>query len=248
MIPLDRPDVHVWRLDLESATAALGRLAGILSVDERRRAGAFAFAHVRDRFVARRGLLRLLLARYVDCAPADLAFSYGPHGKPELAVPSGDPPVTVSWSHSNGLGLYALARGRRIGVDVEARRALPEAEGLADLCFSPRERAALAACPRGELDAAVLRGWTVKEAYVKAVGAGLSRALESVEVSSRAPPALLAIDGDPALAAVWSVHDLAPDAGFVAAAVVEGHEQELRWPAGTTPDLLEMSLDGSFRS
>ena len=239
MIPLCRRDVHVWRLRLEPARAALGTLAGTLSADEHRRAGAFACARDRDRFVARRGLLRLLLARYVDCAPADLAFAYGPHGKPELAVPSGDPPVTVSWSHSSGLGLYALARGRRVGVDVEARRDLPEAGGVADLCFSPRERSALAARPRGDLTAAVLRGWTVKEAYVKAVGAGLSRPLDSVEVGSHGPPALLAIDGDPALAAGWSVHRLAPDAGYVAAVVVEGHEHVVRWPVGATAGLLE---------
>ena len=192
--------------------------------------------------------MRLLLAGYVDVAPDAITFRYGPNGKPELAVEtsgdpraSGHPRVEFNASRSRGLALCAFARGRRVGVDLEALRRLPEAEGVADRCFSRRERSELAALSHGDLEGAVLRGWTRKEAYAKAVGDGLTRPLDGIEVSvsPTEPPALRAIHGDPLTARRWSLVTLSPDAGYVAALVVEGHDYELTCRAGqpTTPPL-----------
>lgn len=222
-VPVLRPqEVHIWRAFLDDRAWSLERFADILSTDERRRAGRFSFAPDRRRFVVRRGVLRLLVAGYLDRAPDTVEFRGGPHGKPEVAVAAGDPPVQFNGSHSRGLALYAFTRGRRVGVDVEALRPLPDASGIATLCFSPRERAELAALSSDRRDEAVLRAWTVKEAYAKAVGEGLTTALDGVEVSvaSADPPALRAIDGDSRRARNWSLRVFSPHAGYVAALVV----------------------------
>jgi len=223
-LALGEGDVHVWRVRLDAIGWPLEQLTGSLSPDELQRASTFAFATDRRRFIARRGVLRLLLAGYVDLAPGALEFFYAPAGKPELAIPGGTG-VGFNCSHSQGLALYAFARGRRVGIDVEAIRHLSEAEEIARQCFSTRERSALALLPPGCLEEAVIRAWTRKEAYAKAVGDGLTRPLDGIEVSV-APtqsPTLERIDGDPALAARWSLHALSPGAGYVAALVVEGH-------------------------
>lgn len=235
---LGSQDVHVWQVFLDDAAWAVEQLRATLSPDERRRAGSFAFARDRRRFEVRRGVLRLLLAGYLGGAPRAVDLRDGPRGKPEIAV-TPDDSVEFNCSHSRGLALYAFTWGRRVGVDVEATRPLPEAHGIAEMCFSPRERSELAALPPGGLGEAVLYGWTMKEAYVKAVGEGLATPLDGIEVSvtSAGPPALRAIDGDSGKASGWSLHTLSLDPRYVAALVVEGGDAcELNcWTVQPTP-------------
>ncbi len=223
------PDVSVWWVDLDDAAWPVQHLEASLSPAERRRAGAFAFPQDRRRFVVRRGILRLLLSKYLGCLPSSVCFSYGPAGKPELALPAGVTPIRFNCSHSHGLAVQVFARGRRVGIDLEAVRHLPEAEAIAAQCFSPREHSELAGLRGRRLEEAVLRGWTMKEAYVKAIGEGLGKALEEVEVAA-APgeiPALRAISGDSGTAAKWTLQALSPGPGYVAALVVEGQAYEL---------------------
>lgn len=215
--------VHVWRAVIDGAARLDERVGHCLSAGEQQRASAFLQPRDRRRFVARRGLLRILLAGYVGCAAGRLPLRFGRHGKPELAWSSGNPPVSFSCSHSRGLALYAITRVQRIGVDVEAVRSLPEREQMAQLCCSPREQAALRGLPTDARDAAFIDAWTRKEAYLKAVGAGLTHAPDRIEVSlgPRAAPALLSIDGDANAAGHWSLHSLFPAAGYVGAVAIE---------------------------
>lgn len=236
---LGSQEVHVWQVFLDDAAWAVEQPRATLSPDERRRAGNFAFARDRRRFEVRRGVLRLLLARYLGGAPRAVELRDGPRGKPELAVAPGDSRVEFNCSHSHGLALYAFTWGRRVGVDVEAARPLPEAHGIAEMCFSPRERSELAALSPGGLGEAVVYGWTMKEAYVKAVGDGLATPLEGIEVSvtPTGPPALRAIDGDSGKASGWSLHTLSLEPRYVAALVVEGGDayQLNCWTAQPAP-------------
>lgn len=224
-LALGDDDVHVWRAGLDRPAWPLAQLARGLSADERLRADAFVFLRDQWRFIAARGMLRLLLAAYLDCEPGAVALRVGRNGKPELALDSGDPPVRFNYSRSQGGAVYAVTRGRRVGVDLEALRPIPEAEQIAKRWFSAREREALAAMPPEQREGAFLRCWTSKEAYAKAVGDGLSRGLERIEVSLTAsePPTLRAIDGDPVEAAGWSLWLPPPTRGYVAALAVEAH-------------------------
>lgn len=217
-------DVHVWRVLLDEPRWPADQLADTLSPEERDRASGFVASRDRRRFLIRRGLLRRLLAGYVDRPPHALTFTAGFNNKPELAPPAAGAPVRFNCSSSGPLALYAFARARRVGVDVEAVRGLSEVATIAELCFSPRERGELGSLADRDRDRALLRGWVMKEAYVKAVGEGLTRPLADVEVSVelREPCALRAVDGDPAVTDCWAARELAPAAGYVGAIVVEG--------------------------
>ncbi len=222
-------DVHVWRADLDRPARPLAQLTWWLSADERLRAEGFVFLRDRRRFIVARGMLRLLLAAYLNCEPEAISLRSGHNGKPELALDSGHPPVRFNHSRSQGGAVYAVTRGRRVGVDLEALRPIPDAEQIAERWFSPREQAALAALPSELRNAAFLRGWTSKEAYAKAIGEGLAADLDRIEVelASTEPPALRAIDDDPAEAARWSLQALPTSPGYVAALVVEVHGYRL---------------------
>lgn len=225
---LDRDEVHVWRGDLAVAPDRLAALAATLAPDEHDRAARFHFERDRRRFVAGRGILRAVLARHAGCPATALRFRYGPRGKPALEGDGGGGDLRFNVSHSGDLALVAVARGREIGVDVEALR--PDlTPGLAERFFSPAEVAALSALPPAARPAAFFACWTRKEAFVKATGDGLSLPLDAFDVSLAPgePPALLRVADDPHGPDRWRLVALEPAPGFAAALAVEGRDWRL---------------------
>lgn len=210
--PLDlaEPAVHLWWARLDGTPPLSSReLAAILSPEERRRAEAFLARRDRQRFVVRRCLLRQLLAGYVGGTPYDVALATGPKGRPELptTAPSTIGDLCFSCSHSRGRALYGFTRGRRIGVDVEAVRPIPELPWIIEQHFASDERQWVAARSGSDRLAAFFAVWTCKEAVAKALGDGLTRPLAGIEVDvwTGPTPRLLALDGDGTAAAPWTL-------------------------------------------
>ena len=216
---LDPGGVDVWAASLDDLPE--NSLRVLLSADERERGERFHFERDRRRFVAARGLLRLLLGRYLDVDPAGLRFGYGPRGKPSLA---GCEELRFNLSHSGGLTLLAVTRDCEVGVDIEQERPVPESEDIARHYFSAREGAELRSLGADEREAAFFRCWTRKEAFIKATGDGLSRPLDTFDVTlaSGKPARLLRVLGEPEAARRFWLEDLRPAPGFAGALAVEG--------------------------
>ena len=195
-------------------------MAQCLIEDERIRAERFNFRRDRKRFIVGRGVLRMILGRYLHIEPNRVQFSYGPHGKPYLA--DGDGALQFNLARSHELALYAFTRGREIGVDIEYFRALTDAEQIADSFFSPRENAILQALPASQRQQAFYNCWTRKEAYIKAIGKGLAQPLDQFDVSLAPGEStrLLKVEGSPEEGSRWSLYSLTPVAGYVAAVAV----------------------------
>jgi 4'-phosphopantetheinyl transferase len=196
----------VWSFALDAAVDE-----SVLGADERARARRFRFARDRERFVRRRVLLRRVLARYAGCAPADVAYAVNDYGKPTLV---GHPELHFSASASGGRAEIAVGPAE-LGIDVEQVVPSDDLDAVAERFFAPDERRQL----RGVED--FFRCWSRKEAYVKAVGQGLSFPLASfaVEVADVPHPRLLRsarLPDDPATA---TIVDLSRP-GFMAALVV----------------------------
>lgn len=221
-------DVHVWRADLNIPAWRLNLLAQTLSSDEQQRAERFYFEQDRMHYIAGRGLLRTILGRYLDLEPSKLEFCYSSRGKPALVNTNSGETLYFNLSHSNGLALYAVTRSRSIGIDLEHVRPMPDAEKLAQRFFSPQEYAVISTLLPEQKQEAFFNAWTRKEAYLKATGDGLA-GLEQVEVSVTPgePPELLSIQGDRQIASQWSVYQLTPAPGYIAALAVEGHDWHL---------------------
>jgi 4'-phosphopantetheinyl transferase len=171
-------EVHVWRYLLSEASPRARTLAELLSTEERSRAAAFSFAADRLRFVIGRAMLRSHIAGYTGVEPGDVQFRAGPHGKPELALPS-DTRMGFSVSHSGEVVLLAFALDVSVGVDVEGVRR-SGAERLAERFFSRAERDTVLNAEDRQASFCTL--WTLKEAFLKAAGVGLS-GIEGVEVA-----------------------------------------------------------------
>lgn len=192
--------------------------------DERQRAARFRFERDRTRFVCARGLLRALLSSELGVAPDLIRFVYGPHGKPSLAKGQADSGLRFNVSHSDGLGLFVLARDRAVGVDLEKVRPLRYGHAVAERFFAADECAALSGLTGDAWDRGFFRCWTRKEAFVKAVGDGLSYPLRafSVAVSEGEPARLLRVDGDASASERYWLTTYPAGTGFEAAIAVEG--------------------------
>ena len=219
---LERHDVHVWRASLDAPDVLIQRLSPLLSSDERERANRFHRGIDRGRYIVGRGLLRLTLGRYLTEDPRNLRFAYGRFQKPAL-VPGRSAlsrELQFNISHAGDLVLFAITRGRDIGVDVEKIRALQDLDLIARRFFSAEENAALYKLPATHRPDAFFRCWTRKEAFIKASGEGLSRPLDSFDVTIQGPAELLRVDNDDA--SRWALYDVHPAPEYIGAVAVTG--------------------------
>ena len=231
-IPSDWPrlsddEIHVWCVELDSAGEE-ATFAAYLSADEQERASGLLSGTHQRRFVVARGMLRQLLGRYLDQDPGAVTFVRGAHGKPFLQ--KGELHFNVS--HTHELALYAIARDREVGVDVEWMRPQVAHEQIAARFFSLEEQEALAQMPDEERRAAFYNIWTRKEAYVKARGDGIAAGLGTFAVSLGAEAALLHSDEGRDEVERWKLMALEPADGYVAAlcgAGVDWQVQCWRW-------------------
>ncbi len=222
-------EVHLWWVEVGGAD---GPALAWLSPAERLRAQRFHQERDRRRYVARQAAARRILAAYLGREPGSIAFGEGSHGKPYLAG-LGEPGrasgekarVRFNLSHSEGRVLVAVARDREVGVDVEAVRILPDMERMAAQVFTPFERTVLDGLAPAARPAAFFRGWTRKEAALKALGDGFHREPGTLHVGLAAEDdgRLLFPAQEPALER-FALADLAAPHGFAAAVCCEGRD------------------------
>ena len=224
--------VHAWSASLEPATSLAAQWESVLSPDEHARADRFVFERDRRRFVAGRVFLRLLLARYLSADPAQLRFRYGSFGKPELLCSSED--LQFNLAHSETLAICVLAKGCELGVDLERLRPLSGLRNVASHFFSARENEDLNAVPEKNLSRAFFNAWTRKEAFLKATGNGLSRPLDSFDVTllPGQPARLTRTFPVPEEAGRFSLCSFEPQPGYIAAIAIKENDwrvSHMRW-------------------
>ena len=218
--------VHVVRVHLDLLPERIAQLCrDLLSDDERQKAERFRVEDPRRQFVTCRSALRRLLAGSFQLSPRELKFEYGAHGKPRLArggLPAGFPEVEFSVSHSGHLGLIALTIEAPVGVDIEQRNPRVNALRLAERFFATSESQELARLPAEKLLDGFYKGWTCKEAYIKATGRGLSLSLSSflVSMDPDQPVALIHVDDQPDAPLAWTVCALDVGDGHAASLMV----------------------------
>jgi 4'-phosphopantetheinyl transferase len=224
---LAEDEVHLWRIATDRP-CDLPSLRELLAADERAKADRFRFDGDRRRSIVRRAALREIITRYLDVRPADLAFCYGPQGKPSLAAPFCQSGLEFNLSFSGETVLCAVGR-HPLGVDLERYRAIEDAALVAKHFFTPGEVGL-----QNQADDAnrvFLRHWTRKEALIKATGSGLSVPLNSFDVSWRpdgAPHQVTLADAE-GRPSTWYLRDLSPAPDELAALATKLPDARIRW-------------------
>jgi 4'-phosphopantetheinyl transferase len=197
--------VRLWPLVVSDAR--LATLHAGLSPDEKSRAAGLRVPSVARSFVIARGILRELLSLDAGCRPEDIVFVAGPHGKPGIAAPAAAKAQVFNLSHSAGMCALATTRvlparpEPLLGVDIEEIR--PVERDLARAQFSTREADWLDGQPANERDRAFIRCWVLKEAYLKATGAGLQGGLAALELDAGPADEPLSVHGSTSDARLW---------------------------------------------
>ena len=232
-LKLSSGDVHIWHASLDCSASSVQKLEQIISEDERTRAARFHFQRDRGRFIVGRGILRSLLGGYLDVEPDQVEFRYGVHGKPYISEKLDE--LRFNLAHSHELVVYAFAYGREIGVDVEYIRPVPDFERISANFFSACENVELNSLSVEQRQEGFFNCWTRKEAYIKALGDGLTHPLDQFHVSliPGEPARLLGVEQAPEEVSRWRLQDFTPTPGYTAAIAVEGHDwqpQFWQWP------------------
>ena len=220
-MPLLSPaEVHVWTAWLPSAPPP--QIARTLSPEERARASRFHRTADCFRYVFAHAVLRDVLSRYLDCPPGDIRFARNLFGKPFLDETNGGRVPEFNLSHAGGLVLIGVCDRRRVGIDVEEIRPMDDLLSIAESHYTPQECAFIFGQAPENQARAFFRCWTRKEAYVKALGKGLSIRLNSFEThmqSEHSQPSgnrFHWADG-----VNWQLADLDVPQGYMAAVAVE---------------------------
>jgi 4'-phosphopantetheinyl transferase len=171
-LPKNLPAVYMAELPEDSST--LSELASLLSTEERARLERFRVRDDQRRFLAGRGLLRILLGAHLRGPAGELEFKYSSAGKPYLAPRAGVPMVHFNVSHSGNLVVLAFHPAGEVGVDLEEMRPHSDLEGVAERIFSAEEFRQWKALEEPGRHAAFFRLWTRHEASMKALGLGLA--------------------------------------------------------------------------
>jgi len=198
---------------LDLPAAGVCSLASLLSEEEFGRACRHKSPKARTRAMVLHGALRLILGGALGRSPRSLRFASGAAGKPRV-VDGRD--LHFSLSDSDALALIAVASGPPVGVDLERLEPIDDPVAVGEGFLSPAEHEALRASARPLQT--FYEFWTRKEAYLKAVGAGLMLPMRDIEIGGAAGPRFLRLPaGNPAQ---WSLVPLRPAPGYVGALAV----------------------------
>jgi 4'-phosphopantetheinyl transferase len=218
------PDIHVWFASLAIAPETIRLYETTLSADEVARAASYRMSVHRSRFIAARGMLRVLAAQYLRVDPRQVEFRYGRNGKPEIATL----PIHFNLSHAGDVGVFAFTQTAPVGIDLEQVQVLPEMADIARLNFSRREADSILALPAQEQAKAFFHCWTRKEALVKAVGEGLAMALSSFSVSVDEPAVLLDYPAERNEKEAWSLFHFDLYESYVGAVAIRDRLSAIR--------------------
>ena len=202
----------------------------MLSDDERERVSRFALEQSRQRYVVTRTTLRKILGEYLNISPSDVQLAYGQYGKPEVIQDAKTNHLQFNISHAGDLAVIAIARDFRIGIDLEKLRPIPSIEDMIKRFFSSEEIDSFCVMPVEKRSRAFMRGWTRKEAFVKAVGDGLSFPLDRINIAFVEDTVgyFYTLD-DTQKINLWSFKDISISLDYVASLVMEGHERNIKY-------------------
>lgn len=222
--------VHVWRIGLTLQEDQIHDCRKLLSPDENERADRFYFDRDRRQFITAHGALRAILSEYLNILPQEVAYSYAANGKPEPASGLRESGIKFNLSHSKELAIVAVAQGLCVGVDLEFIDPELAIEKISRAFFSRKEISTLQALPAERRRQAFFECWTRKEAYIKALGRGLTLPLDSIDVAfgPGVSAALLRAEVSADELSRWSIYDIAVSESYVAALVVEGEMHRLQ--------------------
>ncbi len=176
---LSNSDVHIWQVSLEPDQNKLDLCKSILDMETMQKVGWFKFEDDQNKYIICQGILRLLLADYLNIQTSKIIISRQKKGKPFVA---NENPVYFNMSDSGNICVYAFTKFNELGIDIEEKRNLPDIDELIQTNLTKLEIEYINKKP-AEKSNNFFRFWTIKEAYLKAIGEGMRLTPDKLEFS-----------------------------------------------------------------
>ena len=227
-LSLHRGTIDLWLACADQPQSVITSCEQLLNPEEIERAQRFYFVRHKRRFTVARAYLRSTLSQYLLIPPEQLIFEYSSHGKPSLLAEQNPQQLTFNLSHSDEWILLGITKRDELGVDIEHFSERCEM-GIAKRFFAPEEVEQLAKLPEDQHQASFFHIWTQKEAFIKAIGEGLSYPLDEFIVSVSGDAALHGLKQQPQQTAEWQLRSIETIIGFEAALAIQHPIEKLNY-------------------
>jgi 4'-phosphopantetheinyl transferase len=220
-------EIHIWQIDIETQLQYLHTYWSYLSNIEQSRASKFRFEIHKNKYIVRTAVLRILLSNYMRCQPKEIEFKIGEFGKPKLNNSN----LGFNLSHSKNKAIIAISKHLQLGVDIEYIDEKIEAKQIANHYFSVEDRKQLYALNDEKLADGFFNIWTKKEAFIKAIGTGLTYPLDSFDVNLDIleKNALTRLENSFAEAKEWNLFSIETFNDFKSALAYNGKTKEIQY-------------------
>ena len=219
-LDLARGKIDCWFACADQPPEFVKACKELLNAVERKRAERFYFTKHQRRFAVARGTLRRILSLYLEIPAGDIEFDYSDHGKPSISEQQNPKHVSFNLSHSGEWILLGVTQHDALGVDIEQRSDRCTLD-IAKRFFAPAEVEQLCELPPNQQQGEFFHIWTQKEAFIKAVGEGLSYPLDKFEVSVNCPAGLHVLARQPEAVGQWQLRNIDTLTGVDAALAIK---------------------------
>ena len=218
-------EIHVYRSSLTTASEHLKESESVLSHDELQKANKYKFEKDKFHYISGRALLRSLLGKYLNRSPGKIIFSYSEKGKPFINESN----IKFNLAHSGGKVVFAFTNNTDVGIDIEFMRELPDALQIAKRFFSEKEVDEFSEIREVDIRTAFFNCWTRKEAFIKALGEGLSYPLKDFSVTLKPgdKPEILWIKDKAEEAEKWRIFNIDTEDNYVSSLAVKAEDMKV---------------------
>jgi len=223
-------EIHLWSSFLDQPDDIINRFYEVLSEEEKYRINKYKYKSLRYRHTVSKGLLKDFISKYLNIETKEISFVQNKYGKPSLQPELNEMNLQFNVSHSENLGIFAFTKGYELGIDVESIQETPNLNRLVDKCFSDFEKEWFYKSEPSLQKELFYKVWTGKEAFIKAIGIGLSFPLKEIEfkINSNKAIEFQSIHGDISYRGKWNIFTFNPPPNFISSLVVETNKLKIR--------------------
>ena len=223
-------EIHIWSSLLDQPEDLINLFHTSLSKEEKDRISKYKFKLLRDRQTVSKGLLKSFISSYLNIGTGEINFVQNEYGKPSLTPELNEIDLHFNISHSEHFGMFAFTIGKQLGIDIESVQEITNLNQIVDLCFSDSEKEWFYNSDPGLKKELFYKVWTGKEAYIKAIGKGLSFPLKEIEfkINSNNSIEFQNVHGDLPYRGKWNIFTFNPHPNFISSLVVEANGLKIK--------------------